>query len=193
VPLPRDDAALPKNRYEFLQIYDEDTVNGHDDLDRPDDSLGLKKQIQLCYPANAPIYPCHLKLTGRATWWRVMLLCDGKKGCEKISMKSFHLVCDPTEQKTYPTFEVSGGAELSVTDSIIADCSSDASGGFVRAYDNAVVMIDGSAISRSKVLFELVDVLMHHKHRSSNPALILRSLSTLCRVSSMSLDLLLLI
>jgi hypothetical protein len=155
VPLPRDDAKLPKNRYEFLQIYDEDTVNGLDDLDRPNDSLGLKKQIQLCYPVNSPIYPCNLKLTGRATWWRVMLQCDGKKGCQKISMHSMHLECDPNERKTSPTFEVSGGAEFSVTDSIVTDCSSDASGGFVRAYDNAVVMIDGSAISSSQVWLKL--------------------------------------
>jgi len=151
VPLPRDDAKLPKNRYEFLQIYDEDTVNGLDDLDRPDDSLGLRGQIQLCYPVNSPIYPCDLKLTGSATWWRVMLQCDGKKGCQGISLRSMHLLCDPKEQKTSPTFEVSGEAEFSVTDSIVTDCSSDASGGFVRAYDKAVVKIDGSAISRSKV------------------------------------------
>jgi len=151
VPLPRDDAKLPTNRYEFLQIYDEDTVNGLDDLDRPDDSLGLKRQIRLCYPVNAPIYPCNLKLTGRATWWRVMLQCDGKRGCQKVSIHSMHLVCDPREQKIFPTFEVSGGAELSVTNSIITDCSSDASGAFVRAYDNAVVTIEASAISRSKV------------------------------------------
>ena len=80
VPLPRDDVTLPQTRYEFLQIYDEDTIIGNDAIDKSVHAMGLTGIITLCKPMDAPIYPCTIKLQGQATQWRSMMKCDKNQG-----------------------------------------------------------------------------------------------------------------
>jgi hypothetical protein len=151
VPLPLDDAPIPSSRYNFLQIFDEDTMIGHDGPAKASDTTGLSGRITMCYPTSSPVYPCVLKFTGSATWWRTMLACDGKKGCKDIMLDSVTLACDETASKDHPTFEISGGASMSVFNSHISDCSSKVSGGFIRAFDQASVTIHASTIHASKV------------------------------------------
>ena len=79
-----------------------------------------------------------------------MLACDGRQGCEEITLDDVELVCDENEPKPDPTFEVSGGASFSVLDSVITGCSSSSSGGFVRAFDNSLVTIEASTIHASQ-------------------------------------------
>ena len=85
VPLPLDEAPIPTFRYDFLQLYDEDTMIGTDGPGKPSNATGLTGKIQMCYPTNSPVYPCIMKLTGKAWWWRTMLACDGQQGCEQAS------------------------------------------------------------------------------------------------------------
>jgi hypothetical protein len=150
VPLPLDDAHIPARRSEFLQIYDEDTLIGRDTPAKSFNSTVLTGKISLCYPSASPVYPCTMRMKGSASGWRVMLACDGKKGCEHITLDTIDLVCDEKTVKDHPTFEVSGGASISVSDSYISGCSSKASGGFIRAFDNAVVTINSSTIHASE-------------------------------------------
>lgn len=151
VPLPLDEAPIPTFRYDFLQLYDEDTMIGTDGPGKPSNATGLTGKIQMCYPTNSPVYPCTMKLTGKAWWWRTMLACDGKKGCEQVILDSLTLTCDEAAAKDHPTFEISGGAVISVSDSYISGCSSKASGGLIRAFDNAGVTIQASTIYASEV------------------------------------------
>ena len=133
-----------------LSTFTQDTLIGSDTADKASDAAGLTGKITLCYPKEEPIYPCTLRLKGRATWWRAMLACDGRQGCEEIILTRTELVCDKNAMKAHPTFEVSGGAKFSVLDSYIRGCSSSSSGGFVRAYDKSLVRIRNSIIHASR-------------------------------------------
>jgi hypothetical protein len=128
----------------------QDTLIGNDPADKASDAAGLTGKIDLCYPTAAPIYPCTLRLKGRATWWRAMLACDRRQGCEEIILDGIELACDKDAIKPHPTFEVSGGAKFSVLDSVIRGCSSSSSGGFIRAYDNSLVKFLNSAVHASQ-------------------------------------------
>jgi len=151
VPLPLDDALIPVSRYDFLQLFDEDTMIGVDGPSKAFNASGLTGKITMCYPTSSPVYPCAMKLTGSARWWRAMLACDSKNGCEDITLDSITLACDETASKDHPTFEISGGASMSVSNSHISGCSSKASGGFIRAFDKAAVTIHASTIHASEV------------------------------------------
>jgi hypothetical protein len=144
VPLPEDDAELPKSRFDFLQIYDEDTIVSNESA--PASSNILTGQIGLCYPSKSPIYPCNLKLMGKVARWSVSLACDGRQGCTMITLDQLQLACDASANKPYPTFEVSAGSTISVLNSYISGCSSSATGGFIRAYDHGIVRIYDSTV-----------------------------------------------
>jgi hypothetical protein len=146
VPLSEDDAELPKSRFDFLQIYDEDTIVGVESA--PTSSNTLTGRIGLCYPSKSPIYPCNLKLMGTVERWNVSLACDGRQGCTMITLDRMQLACDESANKPYPTFEVSAGSTMSVLDSYISGCSSSTTGGFIRAYDHGIVNIHDSTVNK---------------------------------------------
>jgi hypothetical protein len=79
-----------------------------------------------------------------------MIACDGRQGCLNITLEAVKLACDMNAIKHRPTFEVSGGANFSVLNSVITGCSSLSSGGFVRASDGALVSIQNSTIYASQ-------------------------------------------
>jgi hypothetical protein len=147
VPLPEDNAELPKNRFDFLQIYDEDTIVS-DEPAPSSSNNALTGRIGLCYPSKSPIYPCNLKLMGKAVRWSVSLACDGRQGCTMITLDQMQLACNESANKPHPTFEVSAGSVISVLDSHISGCSSSVTGGFIRAYDNGTVNIQDSTVTK---------------------------------------------
>ena len=149
VPLPRDDVKIPIARYEFLEIYDEDTIVGDDDDFKLHDAPSLTGVISLCKPMGDPVFPCALRVTGKATLWRSMFKCDRNQGCDNITLDSVHLSCDPST-KPEPTFEISNGAVLFITRSNLSNCSSKANGGLAQAYNLAEIVIDESSISGSR-------------------------------------------
>jgi hypothetical protein len=149
VPLPEDAAELPKSRLDFLQIYDEDILVSNEFAPASSNAPILTGRIELCSPSVSPIYPCTLKLMGRAAWWTVMLACDGRQGCNMITLDHMHLACNESANKPYPTFEVSGGSKISVLDSYISGCSSSTAGGFVRAFDRGIVIIRDTTVHKS--------------------------------------------
>jgi hypothetical protein len=144
VPLPSYAADVPQTRSEWIDLYDGDSLVGK----QSDPASELTGVIHLCSPLGSPVYPCSVKIQGQVLGWRAMLRCDGGLGCNQILFDSASFECaqDNLHEKVSPTVEVSAGASVSVVNSHVSGCSSQASGGFVRAYDRATVTVDGSTI-----------------------------------------------
>ena len=120
----------------FVEIYDWDIVT----LDNSCTRVQLQLQLNLC----TGFLPCALRIVSYGKGKMLLsgegsLSCFGTLGCSSISIESMALGCGGTEIQN-PALQIQGSV-LTVFNVTFSNCSSNAYGTFIQAYQAAVVTI----------------------------------------------------
>ena len=137
------ETVFPTQKPEFVFVYDQDVLAfGPESATNPMD-------VTLCTPAGNAILPCALNIKdGEDLAFKTSITCSWEMGCQGVSISNVKLACSADRPSDKPAFQVSGdGAYLDIKDSVISDCVTAPDGGFMRAYDQAIVSVKASTFT----------------------------------------------
>jgi len=137
------EGVFPTQKTEFMFVYDQDVLTfGPESATSPMD-------VTLCTPAGNVILPCALNIKGgEDLTFKTSITCSQGMGCQGISVSNVKLACSADRPSDKPVFQVSGdGAYFNMQDSVISNCVTASDGGFMRAYDQAIVSVKASTFT----------------------------------------------
>jgi len=143
----------PENALQWLQIYDQDTIDFTEGSDMDSSRLRESQDVSLCQGSKVSssltvsrFFPCSIRIKGDASYMPTFpynLVCDARDGCIDIRLQAFTVECHNTRLQA-PLFELFD-SKLQVVGSHFQDCALEAD-----SFDEAMIPGEGAIIRATK-------------------------------------------